>query len=87
MGKAFCMRLNIGFVIQLFCDDGVDHRVQQRHICSRRESQAGSSIAVQGLSPRVQHKQLSPPLGGVFDKGGRDRVIHGRVCPDHDNRI
>ena len=78
---------DVVLVEEPFADDDVEHRVQQRHVRARRESQHAVRVVAQHLAPRVEHDQLRSALGGLLEVGRRDRVVDGRVAAGQDRDV
>ena len=73
------------FVHQAFVDDGVDHRVQHRHVHIRLELQIAPGMTRDIVLARIGHDQLGAGACRVLDPGGGHRMVRGRVGADQEN--
>ena len=72
---------------EVFFDDGVHHRVEQRDVRARLELQEVVRVPGQGVTARVHQDQLGTAFGRRFQEGGGDRVIFGRPGTNNDDAV
>ena len=75
-------------VDQVFLDDDVHHRVEQRDVGVGLELQERDARGASSSERRGSHRiSLVPLLHGVLDPARRDRVVHARVGADDDDDL
>ena len=85
--EALDMRLHILLVVELFRNDHVEQRIQQRDIRPALELQHVAGVAAERLAARIGDDQGRAAPRRLFQVGRRDRVVLGRVGADDEDDV
>ena len=74
-------------VAQALVDDDVEHGVEERNVAPRGEAHHAVGVLAEDQAARVEHDQLRPAFGGLFEPGGGDGVVCRRVAAGEDHYV